>query len=103
MEGGSTGTGVMTTSPVASFRRMATSLPSKRNSLGRRTAWLRPFLKSLAVLVADGAAACGLVFVSLTVGPPVRGLYRSIYQPETGDRPIEWTCAPFRIAAAWRG
>ena len=29
--------------------RMYTSVPSKRNSAGRRTAWLRPLLKSLAV------------------------------------------------------
>src|SRR5882672_348167 len=29
-----------------------TSSPSKRNSFGRRTAWLRPFLKSLAVCMA---------------------------------------------------
>src|SRR3984893_4144328 len=28
-----------------------TSSPSKRNALGNRTAWLRPFLKSLAVCI----------------------------------------------------
>src|SRR5688572_8245638 len=33
-------------------RRMETSLtPSKRNSLGRRRAWLRPFLKSLTFFI----------------------------------------------------
>ena len=32
--------------------RMYTSVPSKRNSAGRRTAWLRPLLKSLAVWFA---------------------------------------------------
>src|SRR5208337_639355 len=43
--------GASTTSPVAGSRRMATSRPLKRNSLGRRTAWLRPFLNNLAVRV----------------------------------------------------
>src|SRR4029077_5772392 len=37
------------TSPVASSWRMKTSLPSKRKSAGRRTAWLRPLRKSFAV------------------------------------------------------
>jgi len=34
-------------------RRTRTRSPSKRNSLGRRTAWLRPFLKSFATLDFD--------------------------------------------------
>src|SRR6267142_874280 len=37
------------TSPVAGSRRMKTSLPSKRYSEGRRTAWLLPFLNNFAV------------------------------------------------------
>src|SRR5277367_6900090 len=37
------------TSLVAGSRRTYTSEPSKRNSEGRRTAWLRPLRKSLAV------------------------------------------------------
>src|SRR5271165_2863877 len=37
------------TSPVAGSRRTNTSEPSKRKFTGRRTAWLRPLRKSLAV------------------------------------------------------
>src|SRR5574340_1513106 len=37
------------TSPVTGSRRTSTSSPSNRNSAGKRTAWLRPFLNSLAV------------------------------------------------------
>src|SRR5260370_34736313 len=37
------------TSPVFSSLRIKTSLPSKRNSAGRRTAWLLPLLNSFAV------------------------------------------------------
>src|SRR6266852_6739772 len=36
------------TSPVASSWRIKTSLPSKRKSAGKRTAWLRPLRKSFA-------------------------------------------------------
>src|SRR6266436_6931122 len=39
-----------TTSPVLGSLRMKTSREEKRKSEGRRTAWLRPFLKSLAIL-----------------------------------------------------
>src|SRR3990172_9003044 len=50
--------GLKMTSPVSGSRRINTSSPSKRNSAGRRTAWLRPFLNSLAVcmvrLLSDG-------------------------------------------------
>src|SRR5580658_6877322 len=69
------------TSPVDSSRRTKTSSPSKRNSLGKRTAWLRPFLKSLAVLGAgaDGDSAFGLVFVSFTLETSVLGIDHSIY------------------------
>ena len=42
---------------MAGSLRMNTSLPSKRNSRGRRTAWLRPLVKSLAVLVRRAAAS----------------------------------------------
>src|SRR6267143_5077139 len=38
------------TSPVSGSLRMNTSGEEKRKSEGKRTAWLRPFLKSLAVL-----------------------------------------------------
>src|SRR5260370_42140952 len=38
------------TSPVSESLRMKTSREEKRKSEGKRTAWLRPFLKSLAVL-----------------------------------------------------
>src|ERR1700719_586444 len=38
------------TSPVLGSLRMNTSGEEKRKSEGRRTAWLRPFLKSLAIL-----------------------------------------------------
>ena len=34
-------------------RSTVTSSVSKRNSLGRRTAWLRPFMKTLAVAISD--------------------------------------------------
>src|SRR5882762_4959977 len=37
------------TSPVSESLRMKTSCEEKRKSAGRRKAWLRPFLKSLAV------------------------------------------------------
>src|SRR6267142_55397 len=37
------------TSPVAGSCRIKTSLPSKRYSEGRRTAWLLPFLNNFAV------------------------------------------------------
>src|SRR5215831_11213957 len=33
-------------------RLISTSSPAKRNSLGKRTAWLSPFLNSLAVFIA---------------------------------------------------
>src|SRR4051794_19442755 len=36
-------------SPVAASRRTSTSSVSKRNSAGRRTAWLPPLLNSLAL------------------------------------------------------
>src|SRR5882672_10009290 len=39
-----------TTSPVSGSLRMKTSREEKRKSEGKRTAWLRPFLKSLAIL-----------------------------------------------------
>src|SRR4029077_16868217 len=38
------------TSPVSGSLRMKTSRGVKRKSEGKRTAWLRPFLKSLAIL-----------------------------------------------------
>src|ERR1700730_15655731 len=38
------------TSPVSGSLRMNTSGEEKRKSEGKRTAWLRPFLKSLAIL-----------------------------------------------------
>src|SRR5882762_6655755 len=38
------------TSPVSGSLRMKTSREVKRKSEGKRTAWLRPFLKSLAIL-----------------------------------------------------
>src|SRR6266704_2616249 len=38
------------TSPVSGSLRMKTSREVKRKSKGKRTAWLRPFLKSLAIL-----------------------------------------------------
>ena len=37
------------TSPVSTSCRMSTSLPSKRQTAGRCTAWLRPLMKSFAV------------------------------------------------------
>src|SRR5579859_6555022 len=43
--------GISTT--LSPARAIRTSLPSKRNSFGRRTAWLRPFMNSLAVLVME--------------------------------------------------
>ena len=44
-----------TTSPLVGSRWMYTSSPSNRNSAGRRTAWLPPLVKSLAVLVMTHA------------------------------------------------
>src|SRR6266436_3262334 len=44
------------TSPVAGSCRMKTSLPSKRNSEGRRTAWLRPLRNSFAVRAIGGSS-----------------------------------------------
>src|SRR6266576_4265714 len=38
------------TSPVSGSLRMKTSREVNRKSEGKRTAWLRPFLKSLAIL-----------------------------------------------------
>ena len=42
---------------------------SKRNSAGRRTAWLRPFLKSLAVCMSDSS---------------IDDIYPDLYHPTTG-------------------
>src|SRR2546421_9556639 len=42
------------TSPVSGSLRMKTSREEKRKSEGNRTAWLRPFLKSLAMLRMAG-------------------------------------------------
>src|SRR5690606_25674800 len=43
------------TSPVRGSLRTETSVPSKRNLAGRRTAWLFPLVKSLAVRAVIGA------------------------------------------------
>src|SRR5579859_6474050 len=56
-----------TTSPVAGSCRIKTSLPSKRNSEGRRTAWLRPLRNSFAV------RAIRMLLIST-------GIYHSILQ-----------------------
>src|SRR6185437_13409512 len=42
-------------------RLMNTSSPAKRNSLGNRTAWLSPFLKSLATFMVLHSAVNQLV------------------------------------------
>src|SRR5713226_4521849 len=42
------------TSPVSGSLRMKTSREEKRKSEGKRTAWLRPFLKSMAILRMAG-------------------------------------------------
>src|SRR5712691_12741398 len=44
------GLGERMTSPDSGSLRMKTSREVKRKSEGKRTAWLRPFLKSLAIL-----------------------------------------------------
>src|ERR1039458_7098459 len=49
------------TSCVRSSREMYTWSPSKPNSACRRTAWLAPFLKSLAMRVCDmGCSSCAI-------------------------------------------
>src|SRR5579863_7729044 len=53
------------TSPVRGSRSMKTSLVSKRNAAGRRTAWLRPLAKTLAFC--------------RTIDPPSLGIYIMIY------------------------
>src|SRR5712664_1495961 len=42
------------TSPVSGSLRLKTSREEKRKHEGKRTAWLRPFLKSLAILRMAG-------------------------------------------------
>ncbi len=51
---------------------MSTSVPSKRNSFGSRTAWLSPFLNSFAVFIG----AVKNIYV----------LYIYISQPEVNSR-----------------
>src|SRR5271166_662535 len=47
------------TSPVSGSLRIWTSCEEKRKSEGRRTAWLRPFMKSLAVRGMSGDPLAG--------------------------------------------
>src|SRR5216683_1705784 len=61
------------TSPVSESLRMKTSREVKRKSEGRRTAWLRPFLKSLAILRMAGLPRGIRVCLAL-------GIYRDISQ-----------------------
>src|SRR5215510_3774547 len=63
-------------------RRTRTSVPGRRNSLGSRTAWLRPCLKSLAVAVSIlGHALLSDIYqryipsISCTVNGETRRLY----------------------------
>src|SRR5260364_329679 len=47
-----------TTSPVFESRRIKTSVPSNRYSIGSRTAWLRPVVKSFAVVDIASLLLC---------------------------------------------
>src|SRR5215217_818244 len=55
------------TSPVFGSRRTKTSLPSKRNSAGSRTAWLRPVVKSFAVLMRMVVSELGHIIGSVVI------------------------------------
>ncbi len=51
--------------PVFSSRVAYTSLPSNRNSAGKRTAWLAPFLNNRAIRVSRMAAFSNSIYLSI--------------------------------------
>src|SRR5258708_30103955 len=59
------------TSPVSGSLRMKTSREEKRKSEGRRTAWLRPVLNSLAVLRMALLPPGLPVFLALVLYPDI--------------------------------
>src|SRR5437667_12085639 len=63
------------TSPVRGLRSMKTSLVSKRNAAGRRTAWLRPLVKTLAFC--------------RTINPSSPRIYTMIYSKALDVKPLK--------------
>src|SRR5580704_2132914 len=70
---------------VLPTRFMNTSLPAKRNSFGNRTAWLSPFLNSLATFIFDRSIEYILiVYTSTSTSPRGEELREQLSRPVHG-------------------